>query len=65
MSGTGSAEEESTGVKGKGKVVVLNSETLETVRKIEISDYSVVKVLWHPKINQVRPFSRTSPYPPS
>ncbi|GAA5988162.1 hypothetical protein JCM11641_003617 [Rhodosporidiobolus odoratus] len=53
VSGTGSAEEESTGVKGKGKVVVLNSETLETVRKIEISDYSVVKVLWHPKINQI------------
>jgi len=36
-----------------GKLVVLNREGLTVAHKVDISDASVVKVLWHPKINQV------------
>jgi len=46
-----------TGVKkneGYGKVVMMNSENLEVVRTVSVSQSSVVKVLWHDKLNQVR-----------
>lgn len=47
-----------TGVKkneGYGKIVMMNSETLEVVRTMSVSQSSVVKVLWHDKLNQVSP----------
>lgn len=37
---------------GKGKLLFLNREGLEVVKELEM-DSSPVKVLWHPKINQV------------
>ncbi|GJJ70250.1 hypothetical protein EMPS_02599 [Entomortierella parvispora] len=45
-----------TGVKkneGYGKVVMMNSENLEVVRTVSVSQSSVVKVLWHDKLNQI------------
>ncbi|KAG0145157.1 hypothetical protein CROQUDRAFT_46155 [Cronartium quercuum f. sp. fusiforme G11] len=36
-----------------GRVAVLDSSTLELSRTISISKASVVRVLWHPKINQI------------
>ncbi|KAK4704133.1 WD repeat-containing protein 70, partial [Phenoliferia sp. Uapishka_3] len=36
-----------------GKVVVLRKEGLGVVRSLNISPFSVVKVLWHPTINQI------------
>lgn len=36
-----------------GKLVVLNREGLTVAHKIDVSEASVVKVLWHPRINQV------------
>jgi hypothetical protein len=36
-----------------GKLVVLNRADLTVAHKIDVSDASVVKVLWHPRINQV------------
>ncbi|KAL8292109.1 hypothetical protein RQP46_001575 [Phenoliferia psychrophenolica] len=36
-----------------GKVVVMKREGLEVVREMNISPFSVVKVLWHPSINQI------------
>lgn len=45
-----------TGVKkneGYGKIVMMNSENLEVVRTVSVSQSSVVRVLWHDKLNQV------------
>ncbi|KAF9976190.1 hypothetical protein BGZ65_007931, partial [Modicella reniformis] len=45
-----------TGVKkneGYGKIVMMNSDTLEIVRTISVTQSSVVKVLWHDKLNQI------------
>ncbi|BGP50318.1 hypothetical protein JCM10450v2_006237 [Rhodotorula kratochvilovae] len=36
-----------------GRVVVFRTEGLERVREVDISPFSVVRVLWHPKINQI------------
>ncbi|GAA6046900.1 hypothetical protein JCM3770_003419 [Rhodotorula araucariae] len=36
-----------------GRVVVFRTEGLERVRDVDISPFSVVRVLWHPKINQI------------
>ncbi|GAA5868551.1 hypothetical protein JCM1840_005486 [Sporobolomyces johnsonii] len=44
--------EKGEGVK-MGRVVVLRTEGLGVVRTLDISPFSVVKVLWHPKINQI------------
>ncbi|GAA5885663.1 hypothetical protein JCM16303_003104 [Sporobolomyces ruberrimus] len=52
-------EEDSKGMKEKlmGSVVVIKVDLekgeMEIKERIEISEYSVVKVLWHPKINQI------------
>ncbi|GAA5856929.1 hypothetical protein JCM8547_008470 [Rhodosporidiobolus lusitaniae] len=56
VSGADGVEEDGaggTGIKGMGKVVVFEAEGLEKVREIEVSEYSVVRVLWHKKINQI------------
>lgn len=37
---------------GKGKLLFLKRDTLETVKELEM-DSTPVKVLWHPRINQV------------
>ncbi|GAA5961901.1 hypothetical protein JCM8115_001602 [Rhodotorula mucilaginosa] len=56
---SGGGEEEranelaSTGGIGAGQLVVLSSHDLRIVKKIAISPFSVVRVLWHPKINQI------------
>ncbi|KAG9071475.1 hypothetical protein KI688_005687 [Linnemannia hyalina] len=45
-----------TGVKkneGYGKIVMMNSENLEVVRTVSVSQSSVVRVLWHDKLNQI------------
>ncbi|KAG0255948.1 hypothetical protein BG011_004843 [Mortierella polycephala] len=45
-----------TGVKkneGYGKIVMMNSENLEVVRTVHVSQSSVVRVLWHDKLNQI------------
>ncbi|KAG0211686.1 hypothetical protein BGX28_007580 [Mortierella sp. GBA30] len=45
-----------TGVKkneGYGKICMLNSENLEIVRTLSVSQSSVVRVLWHDKLNQI------------
>ncbi|SCZ89214.1 BZ3500_MvSof-1268-A1-R1_Chr1-1g01034 [Microbotryum saponariae] len=55
----GSAEQErareaGAGTRGTGgKVVVLNREGLTNYKTIELSPFSVIRVLWHPKINQI------------
>ncbi|GAA5944878.1 hypothetical protein JCM3775_003545 [Rhodotorula graminis] len=46
-------EREMGGEVGMGKVVVFRTEGMEKVREINISPFSVVRVLWHPKINQI------------
>ncbi|TNY22933.1 WD40-repeat-containing domain protein [Rhodotorula diobovata] len=46
-------ELEREGGVGSGKVVVFRTEGLEKVREISVSPFSVVRVLWHPKINQI------------
>lgn len=38
----------------KGKLVVLKRDTLEIARELTVSEGSVVRVAWHPRINQVR-----------
>lgn len=38
---------------GKGKLLFLRKDDLEVVRELEM-DSTPVKVVWHPKINQVR-----------
>ncbi|KAF9166099.1 hypothetical protein DFQ26_008688 [Actinomortierella ambigua] len=45
-----------TGVKkneGYGKIVMFNSQTMEVVRTASVSKSSVVRVLWHDKLNQI------------
>ena len=45
-----------TGVKkneGYGKIIMMNSENLDVVRTVSVSQSSVVRVLWHDKLNQV------------
>ncbi|KAF9289790.1 hypothetical protein BGZ68_008635 [Mortierella alpina] len=45
-----------TGVKkneGYGKIVMMNSENLDVVRTVSVSQSSVVRVLWHDKLNQI------------
>ena len=37
----------------KGSIVFLNSETLKEERRVAIGEGSVVRVLWHSRINQV------------
>ncbi|SCV71516.1 BQ2448_3104 [Microbotryum intermedium] len=55
----GSAEQErareaGAGTRGTGgKVVVLNREGLTNYKSIELSPFSVIRVLWHPKLNQI------------
>ncbi|KAI9496622.1 WD40-repeat-containing domain protein [Zychaea mexicana] len=39
--------------KGYGKLVMLDRETLEVQRTMSITQSSVVRVLWHPRINQI------------
>ncbi|OAD80047.1 hypothetical protein PHYBLDRAFT_105693, partial [Phycomyces blakesleeanus NRRL 1555(-)] len=38
---------------GYGKLVMMDRETLEIRRTMSVNQSSVVKVLWHPRINQV------------
>ncbi|KAF9915227.1 hypothetical protein BX616_006633 [Lobosporangium transversale] len=38
---------------GYGKIVMMNSENLEIVRTVSVSKSSVVRVLWHDKLNQI------------
>jgi hypothetical protein len=38
----------------KGAVVLLDSDTLKEQRRVPIGDGTVIKVLWHSRINQVR-----------
>ncbi|CAO3563840.1 unnamed protein product [Mortierella alpina] len=45
-----------TGVKkneGYGKIIMMNSENLDIVRTVSVSQSSVVRVLWHDKLNQI------------
>ncbi|KAI8598008.1 WD40-repeat-containing domain protein [Dissophora ornata] len=45
-----------TGVKkneGYGKIVMMNGDNLEIVRTVSVSQSSVVRVLWHDKLNQI------------
>ncbi|GAA6031509.1 hypothetical protein JCM8097_006490 [Rhodosporidiobolus ruineniae] len=53
VQGTSAADEAGNGIREGGKVVVFETEGLRKVREIEVSEYSVVRVLWHPKINQI------------
>ncbi|ORY54604.1 WD40-repeat-containing domain protein [Leucosporidium creatinivorum] len=56
LAGTADEEKlrEATSATGRGgKVVVLRREGLEVVRSLDISPASVVRVLWHEKINQI------------
>ncbi|CAO3620367.1 unnamed protein product [Mucor hiemalis] len=39
--------------KGFGQLVMLDRETLEVKESLNVSQSSVVKVLWHPRINQI------------
>lgn len=38
---------------GKGKLLFMDRQTLDTVTEMEISDASVVRCLWHPRLNQI------------
>ncbi|TPX33042.1 hypothetical protein SmJEL517_g03975 [Synchytrium microbalum] len=38
---------------GFGKLVVLDGNTLKTIKEVNVTESSVVKILWHPKINQI------------
>lgn len=38
---------------GKGKLLFMDRQTLDTVTEMEISDTSVVRCLWHPRLNQI------------
>lgn len=46
---------------GKGRLLFLRREDLEVEREIE-TESTPVKVVWHPKINQVKVYSRSSPF---
>ncbi|KAG1218885.1 hypothetical protein G6F35_007955 [Rhizopus arrhizus] len=39
--------------KGFGKLVMLDRDTLEVNQSIDVTQSSVIKVLWHPRINQI------------
>nr|XP_039262146.1 WD repeat-containing protein 70-like [Styela clava] len=39
--------------KGPGKLIFLDSDSLEILNEMEICDTSVVRCLWHPKLNQI------------
>ena len=36
-----------------GKLVILDSNTLQPVKQVSVNESSVVKILWHPKLNQI------------
>ncbi|KAI1319808.1 hypothetical protein EDD11_003193 [Mortierella claussenii] len=38
---------------GYGKIIMMNSASLEVVRTVSVSQSSVVRVLWHEKLNQI------------
>nr|XP_022317933.1 WD repeat-containing protein 70-like [Crassostrea virginica] len=38
---------------GDGKLLFLDRESLDTVSEIAVTDTSVVRCLWHPKLNQI------------
>ncbi|XP_022317933.2 WD repeat-containing protein 70-like [Crassostrea virginica] len=38
---------------GDGKLLFLDRESLDTVSEIAVADTSVVRCLWHPKLNQI------------
>ncbi|KAG0323223.1 hypothetical protein BG000_002689 [Podila horticola] len=38
---------------GYGKIVMMNSSNLEIVRTVSVTQSSVVRVLWHDKLNQI------------
>lgn len=44
----------------KGCIVFLNSETLVEERRVAIAEGTVVRVLWHSRINQVSPIMSSS-----
>lgn len=44
----------------KGCIVFLDSETLQEERRVIIAEGTVVRVLWHSRINQVRSSLSTS-----
>ncbi|CDR49463.1 RHTO0S27e00210g1_1 [Rhodotorula toruloides] len=46
-------ELEKEGGMGAGRVMVFATDGLQLVRAIDISPFSVVRVLWHPRINQI------------
>ncbi|BGP01943.1 hypothetical protein RTBOTA2_005286 [Rhodotorula toruloides] len=46
-------ELEKEGGVGAGRVMVYATDGLQLVRAIDISPFSVVRVLWHPRINQI------------
>ncbi|BGP33973.1 hypothetical protein JCM10296v2_005788 [Rhodotorula toruloides] len=46
-------ELEKEGGVGAGRVMVFATDGLQLVRAIDISPFSVVRVLWHPRINQI------------
>lgn len=37
---------------GKGKLLFMDRESLETLTELEVSDSSVVRCIWHPRLNQ-------------
>ena len=39
--------------KGMGKLVFLDSETLQIKKELPVGECSVLRVLWHPKLNQI------------
>ncbi|KAG0349606.1 hypothetical protein BG004_000012 [Podila humilis] len=38
---------------GYGKIIMMNSDSLEVVRTVSVTQSSVVRVLWHEKLNQI------------
>ncbi|KAF9582544.1 hypothetical protein BGW38_000082 [Lunasporangiospora selenospora] len=48
LTGTGVRKSE-----GFGKIMMFNSENLEVTRTVSVSQSSVVRVLWHDKLNQI------------
>lgn len=51
LGGVDGAEEAGGG--GQGRVVMIRRDTLEIIHQVNVSAYSVVSLLWHPRINQV------------
>lgn len=39
--------------KGPGKLIFLDSNDLEIVNEMEVCDSSVIRCIWHPKLNQI------------